>query len=571
MVYGDYKNRWHKGWTNHYDLTKAGYGIQAVWHHKGSNVKRFDTTPPQISDQEVVVSSMTENSFKIRAKVTDESGIKEVGVNVWTNNNGQDDIKWRLMTKKGDYYEYTVYSKDHNNEKGLYTVHLYATDNEGNQVGYAYNAITMGTNVEKNLGDFTARIVPKKNTNYVMGTDGTNANGTAVVLKSKSNTDNSQLWKFTKQSDNTYKIINIATSKSLDVDGGYDDNGTKIQLYNDNSSAAQRFYIMNYNDGYRIVPKSTKQVKSLDINNGTMSNNNKIQLWETNSATQNAQTWKFEKVATGLTLNTTSAILNKGSTKTIIATITPSDAYNKTVIWTSSNTTVATVSSSGVVTAKKAGTTVITAKTNDGSNLTKQCTITVKDTDLPFKDVKSNDWYYEAVKYTYNNKMISGYNSTTFAPNDKLTRGMIVTILYRMEGSPSNNGKSKFTDVNSTEWYSQAIKWASDNGIVYGYTGTTKFGPNDNILRQDLAGILRNYAKYKNKNTNVKSNLSKFSDYKKIDNYANASMQWAVGTGVITGVINGNGSGSVTLNPKGTATRAEAAAMIQKYCQKVGR
>lgn len=514
---------------------------------------------------------MTENSFTIRAKVTDESGIKEVGVNVWTNNNGQDDMKWRLMTKQGDYYEYTVYSKDHNNEKGLYTVHLYATDNGGNQASYAYNAIAMGTNIEKNLGDFTARIVPKKNTNYVMGTDGTNVNGAAVVLKSKSNTDNSQLWKFTKQSDNTYKIINIATGKSLDVNGGYDDNGVKVQLYNDNSTMAQRFYIMNYNDGYRIVPKSTKQVKAVDIYNGTMSNNNKIQLWETNSVTNSAQTWKFEKVATGITLNITSVTLNKGSTKTIIATITPSNTYNKIITWTSSNTTVATVNSSGVVTAKKAGTTIITAKTTDGSNLSKQCTITVKDTDLPFKDVNTNDWYYSAVKYTYTNKMISGYNSTTFGPNDKLTRGMIVTILHRMEGSPKNNGKSKFTDVNSTEWYSQAIKWASDNGIVYGYTGTTKFGPNDNILRQDLAGILRNYAKYKNKNVNISCNLSKFSDYKKIDNYAKASIQWAVGTGVITGVANGDGSGGTTLNPKGTATRAEAAAMIQKYCQYVGR
>ncbi|MBP3597795.1 MAG: S-layer homology domain-containing protein, partial [Clostridia bacterium] len=142
---------------------------------------------------------------------------------------------------------------------------------------------------------------------------------------------------------------------------------------------------------------------------------------------------------------------------------------------------------------------------------------------------------------------------------------MIVTILYRMENSPNNNGKSKFSDVPSTEWYSKAIKWAVDNHIVHGYGGTNKFGPNDNIIRQDLAGILRNYAKYKKKNTNIQSNISKFSDYKKVDSYANSSMQWAVGTGVITGNANG------TLNPKGNATRAEAAAMIQKYCQKVGR
>ena len=141
----------------------------------------------------------------------------------------------------------------------------------------------------------------------------------------------------------------------------------------------------------------------------------------------------------------------------------------------------------------------------------------------------------------------------------------MVTILYRMEGSPNNNGKSKFSDVPTNEWYSKAIKWASEKGIVNGYGGTNKFGPNDNIIRQDLAGILRNYAKYKKKNTNITVNLTKFKDYKKVDSYASSSMKWAVGTGVITGNSNG------TLNPKGNATRAEAAAMIEKYCNKVGK
>ena len=196
--------------------------------------------------------------------------------------------------------------------------------------------------------------------------------------------------------------------------------------------------------------------------------------------------------------------------------------------------------------------------------------IKIKDTVLkakgvPFTDVSKNDWFYNAVKYVYDNNIIKGYNDYTFAPNDKVTRGMIVTMLYRMEESPNNDGKSKFTDVNSSEWYAKAIKWAVDNGIVHGYGGTTKFGPNDNIIRQDLAGILRNYAKYKKKNVNVTADLTKFKDYKKVDSYANASVQWAVGKGVITGNADG------TLNPKGNATRAEAAAMIQKYCNKVGR
>ena len=183
---------------------------------------------------------------------------------------------------------------------------------------------------------------------------------------------------------------------------------------------------------------------------------------------------------------------------------------------------------------------------------------------LPFTDVSRDAWYYNAVRFVYENNIVKGYNDTTFAPEDKLTRGMMVTLLYRMEGSPNNDGKSRFTDVNPSEWYAKAIKWAVDNGIVHGYDGTTKFGPNDNIIRQDLAGILRNYAKYKGKDVNVTADLTKFSDYKKVDSYAKPAVQWAVGKGVITGNDDG------TLNPKGNATRAEASAMIQKYCNKVG-
>lgn len=184
---------------------------------------------------------------------------------------------------------------------------------------------------------------------------------------------------------------------------------------------------------------------------------------------------------------------------------------------------------------------------------------------VPYQDVKSTDWYFNAVKYNVSNKIILGYNSTTFAPNAKLTRGMIVTILYRMEGAPSVSGNNKFADVNSNEWYSKAVKWATDNGIVHGYEGKNQFGPNDNIIRQDLAVILRNYANYKKKNTNVTASLTKFKDYENVNSYANAAMQWAVGSGVITGNDDG------TLKPKGNASRAEAASMIQKYCYNVGK
>ena len=203
---------------------------------------------------------------------------------------------------------------------------------------------------------------------------------------------------------------------------------------------------------------------------------------------------------------------------------------------------------------------------NEQKNILKS--IDVKDEKydrIPFSDVSVDKWYYNAVKYTYQNNLIAGYNKTTFAPNDKLTRGMIVTILYRMENSPNNDGKSGFSDVESNKWYSKAIKWAVENEIVHGYGGTNNFGPNNNIIRQDLVVILRNYAKFKNKDINQKTELTSFSDSGSVGKYAINAVKWAVKTGVITGNAN------KTINPLGNATRAEAAAMIQKYCNKIGK
>ena len=190
----------------------------------------------------------------------------------------------------------------------------------------------------------------------------------------------------------------------------------------------------------------------------------------------------------------------------------------------------------------------------------------LKSKGIPFTDVSSDAWYYNAVKYTYQNNIMSGLDKYTFGPNEKLTRGMIVTTLWKMEGCPANDGKSKFTDVASSAWYAQAVKWAANNKIVSGYSGTTNFGPKDNVTRQDLAVILRNYASYKGKNINSTADLSSFTDAGKISNYAKPAMQWAVAKGVITG-----NAKTKTLNPKGNATRAETAAMIVKYCDNVGK
>ena len=181
---------------------------------------------------------------------------------------------------------------------------------------------------------------------------------------------------------------------------------------------------------------------------------------------------------------------------------------------------------------------------------------------VPFDDINMSDWYYSSVKYTYQNGMISGATDTEFRPSAKITRGMIVTILWRMEGSPKVTGIEDFTDVKG-QYYYDAVRWAAKKGIVNGY-GDGRFGPNANITREQLATILCNYAKYKGKNTKVTVDTGKYKDWYKVSSFAKPAAQWAIKTGVITGKENGT-----KVDPLGTATRGEAAVMLYNYCTKI--
>ena len=192
-------------------------------------------------------------------------------------------------------------------------------------------------------------------------------------------------------------------------------------------------------------------------------------------------------------------------------------------------------------------------------------TVSILPSELPFKDVKTTVWYYDSIKYCFKNGIIMGTTDTTFSPNTNVTRGNLVTILWRMEGSPKVSGNISFPDVKETDYYYEAVKWAEKTGVVHGYD-TGKFGPNNNISREQLATILNNYAKYKKKDTNVQADLSKFTDNKKISSYAREGVAWAVAKKVISGKENGT-----KVDPQGKASRAEAAAMIQNYCNYVGR
>ena len=179
----------------------------------------------------------------------------------------------------------------------------------------------------------------------------------------------------------------------------------------------------------------------------------------------------------------------------------------------------------------------------------------------PFTDVSEKDWFYGDVMFVYENGLMLGTSKTLFSPHGTATRGMMATILWRMEGSPAPKGKNSFTDVVAGKWYADAITWTAENGIFAGY-GKDKFGPDDPITREQLAAIFYRYADYKGYDLTVKGNLDTFKDADKITDYAKTAMQWAVGSGLVKGK-----SGNL-LDPQGTATRAEIAAMLHRFIEK---
>lgn len=181
---------------------------------------------------------------------------------------------------------------------------------------------------------------------------------------------------------------------------------------------------------------------------------------------------------------------------------------------------------------------------------------------LPFGDVKSADWFYNDVKYVYEKGIMAGTAADVFAPNATTTRAMIVTILYRLEGSPAVTGTSAFVDVPAGQWYTDAVNWAAANQIVKGTSATT-FAPNDSITREQMAAILYRYAQYKGYDVTKKADLSGYSDNGQVSAYAKDALAWANAAKLINGVTN------TTLAPQGNATRAQVSAILHRFCDGV--
>lgn len=176
-----------------------------------------------------------------------------------------------------------------------------------------------------------------------------------------------------------------------------------------------------------------------------------------------------------------------------------------------------------------------------------------------FEDVGEKRWFYPAIKYVFDRGLMDGRSDTRFDPMANTTRGMVVTVLHRMEETPAPMAQvDTFTDLVAGQWYTDAVLWAADNGIVNGYS-TGAFGPQDDVTREQLVAILYRYAQYKGYDTSIRGDLSAFGDQNRVAKYAREAMEWAVGAKLISGVT------ETSLEPKGNATRAQIATVLMNF------
>lgn len=253
-------------------------------------------------------------------------------------------------------------------------------------------------------------------------------------------------------------------------------------------------------------------------------------------------------------VNASPSSAEKGATITL--TLSPDKGYklDKLTVTDGSGKTVSTVKKSDTVYTF----TMPASAVNVGVSYVKA---TETPSETKFNDVSANDWFASAVDYVTGKGMMNGTADNTFSPKANTTRGMVVTVLYRLENQPSTSAAS-FTDVASGAYYANAVAWANANGIVSGY-GSGKFGPNDKVTREQLAAILYRYAQYKKYDVSGANSLDGYTDAQSVSSYAVPALQWANAAGIVTGK-----SGS-KLDPKGYATRAEVAAMLMRFCENV--
>ncbi|MGN1308159.1 MAG: S-layer homology domain-containing protein [Faecousia sp.] len=261
-----------------------------------------------------------------------------------------------------------------------------------------------------------------------------------------------------------------------------------------------------------------------------------------------------------ISVSATEVTLFIGKTVDITAIVMPENASNKSVSWSSADTDVATVKvTDGVctITAVGAGKTQIYAVTTDGG-YSASVAVTVEK-GLPFVDVAADDWFIDAVHFVFEQNLMLGVSTTKFAPDDLVTRGMVVTVLHRMEGTPSASAVG-FTDVKDGCWYTDAIYWTQANGIVEGY-GDGTFRPDEYMTREELVAVFYRYAEHKGYDVSGGTALKAYSDRAKTQSYAKDAISWAVAVGLIQGFKDG------TIRPQDYSNRAQLATVLMRFIQ----
>lgn len=308
-----------------------------------------------------------------------------------------------------------------------------------------------------------------------------------------------------------------------------------------------------------------------------------------------------------VSLDVSELSMKAGETRTLAATVWPEDAGNRSVIWSIDREEIATVDNNGVVTARKAGTATITVTTVDGGK-TAICVVTVLETStsdppvtpddsssnsssdknssssdsssdkgssgsqnpgtpgtgLPFTDVKETDWFCQDVKFVYDAGLMPGTGTASFSPYQNAARSQLAVFLYRMEGSPKVEGRNSFPDVKyepGTRWYYDAVTWVWQNRLMTGCSDGT-FQPDHAVIRETLAESLYDYARYRGWDLTAVCSLDGFPDRDSVSPWAQKAMRWAVGKGILTG------RDSRLLDPQGTVTRGELAAIFRRFIEK---
>ena len=263
-----------------------------------------------------------------------------------------------------------------------------------------------------------------------------------------------------------------------------------------------------------------------------------------------------------ITMNKSMSTITEGTKVQLSVKYTPENTTEKkTIKWSSSNPKAAEVKEDGTVTGISAGQATITATAVNGK--TASCKVTVREKALPFTDVKESDWYYDTVKYANKTGIMTGLSSNIFGPTQNIARAQFAVILHRMNGKPRMSYQGVFPDVANGIWYTDAILWASNLGVVTGYSDSGYFGPADNITREQIAVMMYRYAKIKGYNTTKRTDIWKYSDGGNVSGFAQEAMKWCVAEGIISGKDYGT-----RLDPQGHASRAECAAIMQRFLEK---